>query len=610
MLNDSAITLFIDKNGRTKYDFHVKSYNDRYVKNDDNIDKEYVAYYKLDVFDNNDYNDNANDNMHKRNSKGICTISLNHINSYSILFNDITCSIYIIGKYSKNYCKYCYQRIIKKAYQRDDCSRTTNLTYCSMDCMNKSTYYLDTCHEIINNIYNHDNHNYEYFMMLSMNYLYNYSICSSSDERKYRSILELESHNDHHRHHHLNQQRQQQQQQHQSISSSLKHGQQQHHIEGYRNNNYNYNKSNNNNNNNNNSNNDNNNCSSVDEISTVNSICLWFLQQLQQYAPKLLIKLEKHYDHLNDDSPSNKRHLNDRNLDFHFIHHHHYQHHHHQQQQQLQQSERFYLDIIIKLFYIIKYNTQKLSLYETKDTNILCLLPNISRINHSCQPNCMLTYYSIEHTICSLKSSLIVEGGSDDVNNNTNSNKNPIIDDSTIIIDYIVNGDGDGDDNGDDCDINKVSSYQIMVSVVALRPIAAHEEITMSYIEPLCLSYDTRQELLWNGFQFNCKCSRCKLIECSSYDITIVNNGDDSGERDGNDIFNSIVTMSSKDNKYRSSSNSNGSNSSSSSSNIMESDDYHLKISIDSLIERASKDGSSVSSQVSSTYLLTVLYVL
>jgi hypothetical protein len=218
----------------------------------------------------------------------------------------------------------------------------------------------------------------------------------------------------------------------------------------------------------------------------------------------------------------------------------------------------------------------------------------------------MLTYYSIEHTICSLKSSLIVEGGSDDVDNNTNSNKNPIIDDSTIIIDNIVNG--DDDNNGDDCDINKVSSYQIMVSVVALRPIAAHEEITMSYIEPLCLSYDTRQELLWNGFQFNCKCSRCKLIECSSYDITIVNDDDGGGgERDG------IVTMSSKDNKYRSSSNSNGSNSSSSSSsssNIMESDDYHLKILIDSLIERASKDGSSVSSQVSSTYLLTVLYVL
>jgi hypothetical protein len=42
MLNDSAITLFIDKNGRTKYDFHVISYNDRYVKNDDNINKEYL----------------------------------------------------------------------------------------------------------------------------------------------------------------------------------------------------------------------------------------------------------------------------------------------------------------------------------------------------------------------------------------------------------------------------------------------------------------------------------------------------------------------------------------------------------------------------------------
>jgi len=582
MLNDSAITLFIDKNGRTKYDFHVISYNDRYIKNDDNINKEYVAYYKLDVFDNNDDNDdNANNNSVTSNSKGICTMSLNHINSYSILFNDITCSIFIIGKYSKNYCKYCYQRIIKRAYQRDDCSRTTNLTFCSMDCMNKSTYYLDTCHEIINNIYNneshnHDNHNHEYFFMLSMNYLYNYSICSSSDERKYRSILELESHNDHHRHHH--------------------HQQHHHHTKGY-NSNY---------NNNGNNNNNNNNCSSVDEISTVNSICLWFLQQLQQYAPKLLIKLEKHYDHLNDDSPSNKRHLNDRSLDFHSIHHHHHQQ---QQQQQLQQSERFYLDIIIKLFYIIKYNTQKLPLYETKDTNILCLLPNISRINHSCQPNCMLTYYSIEHTICSLKSSLIVEGGSDDVDNNTNSNKNPIIDDSTIIIDNDVNG--DDNNNGNDCDINKVSSYQIMVSVVALRPIAAHEEITMSYIEPLCISYDTRQELLWNGFQFNCKCSRCKLIECSSYDIAIVNDDDCSGERDGNDIFNSIVTKSSKDNKYRSRSNSNGSNSSSSSSsNIMESDDYHLKISIDSLIERASKDGSSVSSQVSSTYLLTVLYVL
>jgi uncharacterized protein involved in propanediol utilization len=57
MLNDHAITLFINKDGRTKYDFHVTSdhkINDRYVKNDDNINEEYVAYYKVDVFNNND----------------------------------------------------------------------------------------------------------------------------------------------------------------------------------------------------------------------------------------------------------------------------------------------------------------------------------------------------------------------------------------------------------------------------------------------------------------------------------------------------------------------------------------------------------------------------
>lgn len=47
------------------------------------------------------------------------------------------------------------------------------------------------------------------------------------------------------------------------------------------------------------------------------------------------------------------------------------------------------------------------------------------------------------------------------------------------------------------------------ISIVALKPIAKGEEITINYLDDDDADYKTRQQLLWEKYLFNCHCEKC-----------------------------------------------------------------------------------------------------
>ena len=115
--------------------------------------------------------------------------------------------------------------------------------------------------------------------------------------------------------------------------------------------------------------------------------------------------------------------------------------------------------LIYKLFCIIKYNSQPLTIYGIPKVQLLSLIPNMARINHSCCPNSILLYNTPQ--------------------------------------------------NFQDSNINHTD--QVIISVVNIRKLEINEEITVSYIQPLCSSLELRQELLKQGFNFSCTCIRCTI---------------------------------------------------------------------------------------------------
>jgi len=142
-----------------------------------------------------------------------------------------------------------------------------------------------------------------------------------------------------------------------------------------------------------------------------------------------------------------------------------------------------------KLLRTIKFNAQSVPVHGVPKAQLMCLVYSVARINHSCAPNCALVY---------------------DVYNTTS----PSTTDTT-----------------DTKDATTTSTHSIKISVLALREIQPNEELTMSYIQPLCSGTDLRQTLLQQGFLFNCRCVRCVappppvelVTQCTSLETQLSN---------------------------------------------------------------------------------------
>eukprot|EP01033_Poteriospumella_lacustris_P009880 gene9880-7078_t len=120
--------------------------------------------------------------------------------------------------------------------------------------------------------------------------------------------------------------------------------------------------------------------------------------------------------------------------------------------------------LVSKMVRILRFNAQPMPVSaEGTGPTILFLVPSIPRLNHSCSPNVRLV---LEAPPSSVASDPVASGRS-----------------------------------------------HLQLSVIALRSIAPDEELTMSYLDNLCLSVATRRSLLQQGFAFRCTCSRCRWEE-------------------------------------------------------------------------------------------------
>jgi hypothetical protein len=111
------------------------------------------------------------------------------------------------------------------------------------------------------------------------------------------------------------------------------------------------------------------------------------------------------------------------------------------------------LPFLITILRCLHFNSQSHDIPDLPKTSFLCFYNHLSRINHSCNPNSILTFH----------------------------------------ISY--------------------KDTTLYSSVIAIRSISAGEEITISYLTHLSSSLRSRREFLQQGFQFHCECSRCLLEE-------------------------------------------------------------------------------------------------
>lgn len=112
-----------------------------------------------------------------------------------------------------------------------------------------------------------------------------------------------------------------------------------------------------------------------------------------------------------------------------------------------------------RLFRAVKYNAQPLPISSLPGTYFLCIFDSASKLNHSCSPNLKFVY--------------------------------------------------------------GIGNAALRGSLVALKPIAAGDELSISYIDALNLRASDRHALLQHGFGFECRCSRCirELKDPSSFSI-------------------------------------------------------------------------------------------
>jgi hypothetical protein len=122
------------------------------------------------------------------------------------------------------------------------------------------------------------------------------------------------------------------------------------------------------------------------------------------------------------------------------------------------------VDIVDRLFRIIQYNSQSLRIAGIENTFLFTLLPTLSKINHSCVPNAMFIFDVVDSAPARVSPS--------------NRNSTPL------------------------------RRNRVNVSLVAISEIAADSEVSVSYIDALCVSWIARKSLL-SQFHFQCDCPRC-----------------------------------------------------------------------------------------------------
>lgn len=111
---------------------------------------------------------------------------------------------------------------------------------------------------------------------------------------------------------------------------------------------------------------------------------------------------------------------------------------------------------LLLLCRIVKYNSQKFQVSKLASTDILCIMKQFSRINHSCNPNVVLTCEKDTKTFT--------------------------------------------------------------VNMYAIRPIRPGDEVVMSYLSDLSLDPTLRQTYLRKLFYFDCACQRCFVEKSVVYD--------------------------------------------------------------------------------------------
>lgn len=114
-----------------------------------------------------------------------------------------------------------------------------------------------------------------------------------------------------------------------------------------------------------------------------------------------------------------------------------------------------------KLVQVLRYNAQPLPVLGLQHgTEILCILPPLARLNHSCAPNCRLVFRLTKRitTTCAYEA-------------------------------------------------------RVKVTLQAMRDVAEGEELTISYLRNDFHKPALRQKLLQESFRFSCQCERCVVEE-------------------------------------------------------------------------------------------------
>lgn len=125
-------------------------------------------------------------------------------------------------------------------------------------------------------------------------------------------------------------------------------------------------------------------------------------------------------------------------------------------------------EVILDLLLIIIFNCQSVIIDSSlPSTYFFSVFPLFARLNHSCQPNCLILWNNVKP-------------------------------------------------------FNTTKSFK-EVSLCLLRDLLPGEELCISYILPICLSIESRRELLSSSFSFICKCERClgEEQESPSIDPTV-----------------------------------------------------------------------------------------
>lgn len=132
------------------------------------------------------------------------------------------------------------------------------------------------------------------------------------------------------------------------------------------------------------------------------------------------------------------------------------------------------------LLRMIQFNSQLFAIPELPSTSLMCHFDSLSKLNHSCVPNAILSLSIFSRPSTLSTSSIATTSVAKQSSSSANEHS------ATV-------------------------SINVSASVVALRDIVPGEELCVSYVSQLCASLDHRHSLLEEGYLFDCNCPRCVL---------------------------------------------------------------------------------------------------